>query len=126
MIRIVLTAALLALTGPAQAESWAMHCRNTAGTPDYDVSWQQETGALIILAPGKATQKYVNIWNGRNGWSGTKALATVHFDNGAQLEAYFESENLQPALKEGGSHMAYRDTLGNVLTRDPCVVTNYW
>ena len=40
--------------------------------------------------------------NGRTGWSGTKALATVHFDNGAELEAYFESENLQPALKEGG------------------------
>jgi hypothetical protein len=50
----------------------------------------------------------------------------VHFDNGAQLEAYFESESLQPALKEGGSRMVYRNTLGNVLTGDPCVVTNYW
>jgi hypothetical protein len=115
MNHIVIIAALLALTAPARAESWAMHCRNATGTLDYDVSWQAETGALIILAPGKATQKYVNVWNGRNGWSGTKALATVHFDNGAQLEAYFESENLQPALKEGGSHMVYRDALGNVL-----------
>jgi hypothetical protein len=81
VIRITITAALLALTASARAESWAMHCRNTTGTPDYDVSWQAETGALIILAPGKATQKYVNVWNGRNGLSGTKALATVHFEN---------------------------------------------
>jgi hypothetical protein len=42
----------------------------------------------------------------------TKALATAHFDNGAQLEACFESENLRPALKEGGSHMVYRNTMG--------------
>jgi hypothetical protein len=41
----------------------------------------------------------------------TNALATVRFDHGVQLEAYFESENLQPALKEGGSPMVYRNTM---------------
>jgi hypothetical protein len=42
----------------------------------------------------------------------TKALATVRFDNGAQPEAYFESESLQPALKERGSYMVYRKYTG--------------
>ena len=45
-----------------------------------------------------------------------KALATVRF----------ERKNRQPALEERGSHMVYPNPLGNVLTRDPCVVTNYW
>jgi hypothetical protein len=126
MRRLLYSAAVaLALAAPARAESWAMHCRNTAGGPEYDASWQQETGALMILAPGKPAQRYVNVWNGRDGWAGTKALATVHFDNGAQLEAFFE-RNLAPDMSEGGPHMIYRDALGNVLTRDPCVVTNYW
>jgi acyl-coenzyme A synthetase/AMP-(fatty) acid ligase len=125
MKRTLMAAALLALAGSARAESWAMHCHNTAGTPDYDASWQSETGALMIIAAGKPTQRYVNVWNADQGWAGTKALATVHFDNGAQLEAYFE-RNLAPDMAEGGPHMAYRDALGNVLTLDPCVVTKYW
>jgi hypothetical protein len=40
----------------------------------------------------------VALVNGRDGWSGTKALATVHFDNGAELEAYFEGDGERPGI----------------------------
>jgi hypothetical protein len=126
MRNALFVAALLALTAPARAESWSMRCHNSVDGSDYDVSWHGDTGALIIASPGKSPKQFFAPVNGRDGWRGTKALGAAHFGDGSQLEAYFESQALPPSMTEGGSHMLYRDALGKVLTRDPCVVTNYW
>jgi hypothetical protein len=124
---LLASATVLALTGTAHAESWAMRCRNSVDGSAYSASWHGDTGFVIIAADGKSPHQYfASGGNGRTGWSGMKALGVVHFDNGAQLEAYFELPNLSSTFTEGGSHMLYRGPMGDVITQDVCAVTNHW
>jgi hypothetical protein len=123
---------VFALTFGAQAayaENWTMHCHNAAVDGDeYDVSWHEDEGALYLVDPAKPpVKRWVNVWNSRQGWAGTKALAIVHFPNGSQLEAYFENSGaLSADMQEGGSHMRYTSAVGDVLARDSCIVTKRW
>jgi hypothetical protein len=126
-LAVAFALALIALAGTAHAESWAMRCHNSVDGSDYGVSWHGDSGFVIIAAPGKSPHQYfASGGNGRDGWRGMKALATAHFDNGAELEAYVERPNLASTFTEGGSHILYRDPMGNILTKDACVVTNSW
>ena len=44
----------------------------------------------------------------------------------AVRQGIFREQKLAPSMTEVGSHMLYRGSLGDVVTQDACVVTNYW
>jgi hypothetical protein len=108
---------ILALSATPALADQSMHCFNSAGGPDYDVSYM--SSVLRIIAQGKPDQVYPNAFSS----SSLRVVLRVLFDNGRQLEVTMSDGR---PFNEEGPHMILRDAKGEILAHDECDQLREW